>query len=210
LPDALTLFQLGLSAALLGVILDRAYCLLWAAPLSSRGVAHVLRALERAEDGPLRAFAKHTARTHVGRVLAIAFEPITDGLPREDALAELSFELSAEAAARLRALRVGATIASTTGLLIGIVRLRGGFTKPPGLLALEAGLTERLAVSDALFSMAIGVGTSAVCFYALSLLGDAARGLVAQRARVESALLPRLRAAPNEPAGGPASSAITP
>jgi hypothetical protein len=209
-PDALTLFQLSLSAALLAVIVDRAYALLFAAPLSNRGVAHVLRALERAEDVPLRAFAARVARTHVGRVLSIAFAPISDGVPRVDALAELSFELSAEAAVRLRALRVGATIASTTGLLIGIIRLRGGFTKPPGLLALEAGLTERLAVADALFSMAIGVGTSAVCFYALSLLGAAARSLIAQRARVERALLPRLHAGPSEPAGGTASPVITP
>lgn len=196
MPDALTLFQLGLSAALLGVILDRAYHLLFRAPLSRRGVEYVMRALERTDHGPLRAFAAHTARTHVSRVLSVALGPLEEGDTREDAMAELSFELSAEAAVRLRALRVGATIASTSGLLIGIIRLRGGFIKSPGLLALEAGLTERLALADALFSMAIGVGTSAVCFYALSLLREAARSLLAQRSRVENALMPLLRAGP--------------
>jgi hypothetical protein len=209
LPDVLTLLQLGFSAALLGAIIERANFLLLTAPLSRRGLDFVLRALERAEVDALRAFADGTSRTHVGRVLRLAFTPgasesefCSRAEPRastsravsassensEAALAELSFDLAAEAIARLRALRVGATIASTLGLLIGIVRLRGGFSEPPGLLALEAGLTERLAVADALLSMAIGVGSSAVCFYALSVLGRAAQGLITQRARVENAL----------------------
>jgi hypothetical protein len=194
-PDLLTLLQLSLSAALIGVIADRVYSLMFVAPLSRRGVEFVLRALERAEFEPLRAFARASSRAHISRMLVAALEPASDGERQEDVLTELSFELSGEAAARLRALRVGATIASTLGLLIGIIRLRGGFTKPPGLLALEAGLSERLAVSEALFSMALGVGTSAVCFYALSLLQEAARSLIAQRGRVENALLARLPAA---------------
>jgi hypothetical protein len=205
-PDILTLLQLGLAATLLGVIGDRVHILMFAAPLHRRGVEFVLRLLSSADSDPrtsagsaqldaLRAFASTagTSRTHVARVLRAVLDCDEQGEHRQDALAELSFELSAEATARLRTLRVGATIASTLGLLVGIVRLRGGFAKPSGLLALEAGLTERMALSDALLSMAIGVGTSAVCFYALSLLGEAARALMAQRARVERALLDALR-----------------
>jgi hypothetical protein len=64
-----------------------------------------------------------------------------------------------------------------------------------------------MAVADALLSMAIGVGTSAVCFYALSLLGEAARTLIAQRARVERALLDVLRAPPERPSPPPADAA---
>lgn len=195
MPDTLTLLQLSLSAVLLGVIVDRVHTLLFAAPLHRRGLEFVLRSLQRLGFDELRTFATApgTSRTHVARVLRVALSADQQDESRQDALAELSFELSAEATARLRAIRVGATIASTLGLMIGIVRLRGGFAKPTGLLALEAGLTERMAVADALLSMAIGVGTSAVCFYALSLLGQAARSLMAQRARVERALLDALR-----------------
>jgi hypothetical protein len=204
-PDFFTLLQLGVSATLLGVIGDRVYCLLVAAPLSRRGVEFVLRSLERSQIDALRAFARGTAPAHISRVLSVALDPASEHERHEDALTELSFELSAETTVRLRALRVGATVASTLGLLVGILRLRGGFSKPPGLLALEAGLTERLAVSDALFSMALGVGTSAVCFYALSLLGEAARSLIAQRSRVERALLAQVGARSDQrPVGLPA------
>ena len=205
MPDLLTLLQLGLSAMLLGLIADRVYTLMFAAPLHKRGLEFVTRALERGNLAALNHFAAGAAtrRTHIGRMLHIALAPAQPGESRRDELAELSFELSAEAIARLRALRVGATIASTLGLLVGIVRLRGGFAQPSGLLALEAGLTERMAVGDALYSMAIGVGTSAVCFYALSLLREAARFLIAQRTRVENLLQDGLPSAPDGPLDRP-------
>lgn len=190
MPDALTLLQLGLSAILLGAIGERVYTLMFAAPLHPRGAEFVTRAAQRCELRELARFAASagTRHTHVARFLRVALSPSRPGESRRDELAELSFDLSAEAIVRLRALRVGATIASTLGLLVGIVRLRGGFAPPRGLLALEAGLTEHMAVADALGSMAIGVGTSAVCFYALSLLREAARSLLAQRTRVERLL----------------------
>jgi hypothetical protein len=211
MPDLLTLLQLGLSAVLLGAIGERVYTLMFAAPLHRRGLEFVTLALERAQLAELTRFAtSEGARdTHVGRVLRVALRPAQVGESRGDQLAELSFDLSAEAIVRLRALRVGATIASTLGLLVGIVRLRGGFAQPSGLLALEAGLTERLAVADALFSMAIGVGTSAVCFYALSLLREAARSLIAQRARIENLLQARFPSGPGQPLDRPSAHLAT-
>ncbi|MEY4578160.1 MAG: hypothetical protein RL701_2863, partial [Pseudomonadota bacterium] len=85
-------------------------------------------------------------------------------------------------------LRVGATIASTVGLMIGILRIRGGAGEHAGLLALEAGLAEKVALGEALFSMAVGVATSAVCFHAVGALREAAGEVMGQGTKVAEAL----------------------
>jgi hypothetical protein len=177
----LTWLQLGVSAALLGAIAERAHYLLFRAKLSEEGWAFVQRGVQAGELAELRAFARAQPHAHVSAVLRAAFDPNPE---RDDGdLAELLSSLHEQSAARLRVVRVGATLASSLGLLVGILCIRRGFGEPAGLLALEAGLPQKLAMSQALFAMAIGVATSAVCFYALSLLRPAAQALVAQSAR---------------------------
>jgi len=176
----LTWLQLAVSGVLLGVIAERARYLLFRAKLSEEGWAFVDRSLRAGEIVQLRAFARAQPEAHVSAVLRAAFDPEPE---RDEELAELVSGLREQSAAGLRLLRVGATIASSLGLLVGILCIQRGFGEPAGLLALEAGLPEKLAMSQALFAMAIGVATSAVCFYALSLLRPAAQALIAQSAR---------------------------
>jgi hypothetical protein len=186
LLDALTWLQLGLSAALAALIVERTRYLLVAAPLSPEGLKFVVAALEAGRTEQAQVWAEEAARTHVGQVLRVGLGA-RDG-DDDDELSEALFELQACCLVRLRALRVGATVASTLGLLAGILRIRGGLGESAGLLALEAGLAEKVALGQALFSMALGVATSAVCFYALGVLREAAQALLAQGTKVAGVL----------------------
>lgn len=185
MPDALTYLQLGLSAVLLAIIVERARYLLWLAPLSPEGLRFVLNALERGQRAALELWAREAPRTHVGKLLRAGLMEQGEG---EDDVSDTLFELQAQCSARLRVLRVGATIASTAGLMVGILRIRGGAGESAGLLALEAGLAEKVALGQALFSMAVGVATSAVCFYAVGVLREAARETMGQGAKVAEGL----------------------
>jgi hypothetical protein len=91
------------------------------------------------------------------------------------------------ASTRLRVIRVSATMASTLGLLGGILMLAGAPLHEEGLLALAAGAVERARMTTAIATMAIGVGSSAFCFQALSILRTAARTLLTQTDRVARA-----------------------
>jgi hypothetical protein len=91
------------------------------------------------------------------------------------------------ATTRLRLLRVCATIASTLGLLGGILLLAGAPLPAQGLLALSAGAVARARMEGAITTMAIGIGSSAVCFQALSTLRAAAQRALAQADRIARA-----------------------
>lgn len=184
--DWLLLLQLALSVGLAGVIAERAVYLLLVAPASPRALRWLSQSVGEGRTDRALFWARQRSNTHVARILLTALEPVSERSPAPDDaddLGELILQLTERAVLRLRLIRVGATVSSTTGLLIGIVRISGGYAAPSGLLALEAGLTERMALSSALFSMAVGVGTSAVCFYATSQFRKAARQLITQSAR---------------------------
>jgi len=125
-------------------------------------------------DAPL-AWARRRPESYVARVLEAAFGE--DGSQGE--MAECLIDVRAEGSARLRMLRVCATLASTLGLLGGILVLAGG-PRRAGLEALKAGGAERAALSEAIATMALGVATSALCFQALALLRPAAQKAISQ------------------------------
>lgn len=185
MPDVLTLLQLGLSAVLLALIVERVRYLLLVAPLSPEGLRFVSEALEQGRAREARVWVDAAPQTHVGQLLHAGLVARAEA---DDDLSDILFDLQARCLARLRAVRVGATVASTLGLLVGILRIRGGLGPAQGLLALEAGLAEKVALGQALSAMALGVGTSAVCFYALGILREAARALLAQSTKVAGVL----------------------
>jgi len=164
------------------VIGERVRVLYLKAATSDEAVRWLLRALDDGEREPARAWARALPSTHVARVLRASIE---DDDARD--LRETLLDLRAEAGARLRLLRVSATLASTLGLLGGILALAGG-AKRAGLDALRAGGAERTTMAEALATMAIGVATSALCFQALALLRPAAQKLIVQSEQIARAL----------------------
>ncbi|HEY6877960.1 MAG TPA: hypothetical protein VI299_08065 [Polyangiales bacterium] len=138
---------------MLVLVVERMRALLWVHAIS---------------DAALKQMLVRPELAHVRPESALALALVADD-PRE-ALADVR-EI---ASTRLRLLRVCATLASTLGLLGGILLLAGAPLPGQGLLALAAGAVARARMNGAIETMAIGVATSALCFQALAILRRAA------------------------------------
>lgn len=184
-----TLYQLGqLAYALfvLALIAERVRTLCFVAATSDGAVKWIVRSLEQGDTTLPLSWARRRPASHVARLLAAA--PTDDG---EGEVGECLIDLQAEAIARLRLIRVCATLASTLGLLGGILVLARGHGVDAGLAALKAGAAERSALDEAIATMAVGVATSAICFQALALLRPAAQKLLLQARQVARSLPPQ-------------------
>ena len=178
---ALSWAQLAFALFVVVVIAERAQALLLAAPISADAARWLTESLSRGELGVVRRWSLLRSPTYVAQVLSTGLSERAES--PEEGLAELLLDLKDAATKRLMLLRASATLASSLGLLAAIVAIRHGFGGDSGLLALQAGLAERLSIAHALWSMAVGVGTSAVCFFALSIFRRRAWELVAQSRR---------------------------
>lgn len=153
---------------------DHDAALAWAAERPDSHVARVLiAALASANDSVAGSLADPADREAVARAERERL------LARDAETRECLLDLREEASARLRMLRVCATLASTIGLLGGILALASAGGTHVG----SAGLS-RHGLADAIATMAIGVATSALCFQALALLRPAAQRLVTQATQV--------------------------
>ncbi|MET0342760.1 MAG: hypothetical protein ABW252_17265 [Polyangiales bacterium] len=164
--------QLALALFVALVIAERVRVLCWRAPLSDEAQRWLLAALRNGDDEAVTKLRAARPESHAARILTAR----ADG----DDVNEVLSDLFEEARARLLVLRVSATLASTTGLLGGILALARGEGGETGLLALKAGAVAQARMSEAITTMAIGVAMSAVCFQALGRLREAAKRLVAQ------------------------------
>jgi len=164
---ALTLWhwvQLTLSAGAAFEIARGANLLFVRAPCDARGLTP---AIEIALRGGQRALASALAQACHPAWLAQAWTaglgtPPSGSAPRK-AVEEVHFDLVAQAAEGLRRLSSVARIASTLAFLAIVLELASAFNGGHGLLALQRGLVERLAVEGALLSFAIGLATSGAC-----------------------------------------------
>ena len=167
--------QCAWAVAVLALIAERAHALFVRYAVSEAGFLFVTRSLRDGDLEGVRAWAHARSRTLLAALLVPSDASDDPGDP-----ASVLTELSHRTHERLLALRVAATLSSTLGLLGGVLAIARGVGGKPGLLGLQAGLAERLAMQDALLSMALGVGTAAVCFHALSRFRARARELVTQ------------------------------
>jgi hypothetical protein len=170
------------------VAAERIRELLFRAPLAPSFTSAVVAALE---DGD-RAHAE--ALTRAGGTAWVA-ETLHARLGPEPSMAEeLLAELGYRATRRLYALRVFASLGTATGFLGAISQLIWLMSGDHGLLALKAGLVERIAMERALLCLVTGVAISVFCLVAMGVLKRAAIELVGdvKRAvtRVELALDP--------------------
>jgi hypothetical protein len=112
-----------------------------------------------------------------GRPAAVA-EIATRVLSGAGELDEVRAELADRIMARLFAVKVVGRVGTALGFLGAILWLIWMMSGDHGLLALKAGLVEKIAVEGALLSMTLGVATSVFCMAALSILRRAAVALV--------------------------------
>jgi hypothetical protein len=164
--------QLLLSVAAVALVAERVRWLLYRAPLdTSVFLAALGRALEDRDEAGARAMAER------GRPAAVA-EIATHVLSGAGELDEVRAELSDRIMARLFAVKVVGRVGTALGFLGAILWLIWMMSGDHGLLALKAGLVEKIAVEGALLSMTLGVATSVFCMAALSILRRAAVALV--------------------------------
>jgi hypothetical protein len=153
--------QLGFVALVLVLVMERMRALYWRDAISDQLFKELSRGAGR------DVLAQKFARVRSASPWAPVFSDHDD---TREALADVR----ENAVAQLRLLRVCATMASTLGLLGGILLLAGASLPGEGLLALQAGAVARARMEGAITTMAIGVGSSAFCFQALTLLRRAA------------------------------------
>jgi hypothetical protein len=171
--------QIGLSLTVVGVAAERLYRVSVLAPVSDAFLAELERLL-RARDLEQ---ARNLCAALAGRWVTRVIDKASNAEPEEAELVVL--DLFEEAGARLGLLRLSATLASTLGLLGGILTIRAGFGADVGLLALQAGLAERTALSRALLTMGIGVGTAAFAFAAHAAIRRASTRAYTQAQRID-------------------------
>jgi hypothetical protein len=179
------LWQLGFALFVVALVAERVHALCWRAPIGDALARWLVDALLADDLDRVRRFCAARPESHAARIAA---HRLHEGGEGADALNELLSDLLEEAGARLLALRVSATLASTTGLLGGILALARSDGQGAGLLALKAGAGARHNLSQAIVTMGIGVAVSAVCFQALALLRPAAKRLVTQDATLARAV----------------------
>ncbi len=175
--------QLGLATLVVVLVAERARELFHRAPTSEHALRWLRNRLQKGDtQGPLL-WARARQGAYVSQVLQAALDPAgSEG--EGEALSDLvQLDLRYAAGRRLGVLRVAATMASVLGLLGGILAIRQGFDDD-SLLALQAGLAQKVALAHALESMALGVGTSAFCFFALGLFRRVARDVLRQATHI--------------------------
>ena len=163
--------QLGFAAFIASLVAERIHTLCWRQAVSDHAFKRVL-----AGDVALQQ-RWASARSESALAQLVAGEDVRESLADAREIAS----------ARLRLLRVCATLASTLGLLGGILLLAGARLPDQGLLALEAGAVERARLDGAIATMAIGVASSAFCFQALAVLRRAAQKLLQQAEQIARA-----------------------
>jgi hypothetical protein len=97
-------------------------------------------------------------------------DPVERAARAEQAMEERASELTAGATDRLRTLLALGRIASPLSFLAIALELGSAFGGGHGLLALQRGLVESIAIAHALLSFGIGVGTAGACMAAASFL----------------------------------------
>ncbi|MBK8169303.1 MAG: MotA/TolQ/ExbB proton channel family protein [Sandaracinaceae bacterium] len=170
----MTLYQSGqmvLAAVACGFIAQRVRVLWFRAPLDAKPiVAKMEELIQRRAFDELRAFAaKLGDASWIGIVIRRAAQhaPKLDDV--ENAVDETLMDLKQEALKGLLTLRVLTSLATTAGLLGAVLELTRGATKDTSLASLEAGLFARLAFSNAMSSMALGIATAIVCGVSLRM-----------------------------------------
>jgi len=177
----LLLIQVLLAVLAVGAVVQRSRVLWFVAPASPALVAAWTNALASGDEAFARRLALAAPGRWGSRLVLAALDP--ESGDRSESVASALADLRMEAGAQLGFIRVAATMASTLGLLGGILAIQRGFSGQ-GLLALSAGLAQQVALSQALNHMALGIGTAAFCFSAFGLLRAAARDLLTQASQV--------------------------
>jgi hypothetical protein len=124
--------------------------------------------------------------------------------PVDECLAELHYE----AQRHLGTLRVLARVATASGLLGAIVELLWLVYGDHGILPLQAGLVETMALEGGILAIVLGAATSGVAFYGLSIVKRRASALLRDVALAVDSLEASLASVRTSVGGWPGTTAL--
>ena len=181
--------QIAVAVAASAVVVKHVRVLFFVAPLEA---VPFLRALQRCLDvGDLRgarALAEAGGPGWIAHAAAASLAAWPDPGAVGQRLEEVLADRRDDARAATRPLRAVASLSSCLGMLFAILSLNGVGGASGGLLALEAGLEQSLAVGRAVACVATGGATSLIVLAATGALRRQSRRLLEDLSRLSSAL----------------------
>jgi hypothetical protein len=178
-------FQLVLAVAMVALVIERVRALCFRGALDGSAFRRALVGLVRRgrvdRAGELASAARPA---FAARAVWPLLDPAIDNEQRHVEVHDTLMDVENGVGRRLRALRIGATVASLLGFLGAALDIHWVFAGEHGLLPLQAGLVESMGLSRAALSISIGISTSAFAIGVWSLLRHRARELVMEARRV--------------------------
>lgn len=178
--------QLLLGSIALVSIARSARTLMIQAPCDAEALSDAITtAIEAGHRSLAHALADACRPAWVARAWSVQLEASTGGRRRAE---ELHNELVTSESDRLRTLSALGRLASPLAFLAIVLELANALHGEHGLVALQRGLVERIAIEHALLSFAIGAATTGVCVSAASVMRERLRALSRSLRRASPAL----------------------
>lgn len=199
--------QLAVAAVALAQLARAAKVIAWDAPCDPRALLDACGvALAGGQPELARALAGGCRPAWLARLAEAGIEAELEGASEtgardraraREAMDELAAALVLAEADRLRGLAGLGRIAGPLAFLAIVLELAAAFGPGHGLLALQAGLVQSIAIERAALSLAIGVATTMTCVLAATFLRDRLRALGDELKKGREALLRVREAAPD-------------
>lgn len=180
---ALTLVALCAAA----VLASRARELCLRAPIDATSFLPALRE-HRDNRAALATLAGAVEPAWIAELIEAALQAHEDRAPIHDALDELLIDLRARAFAGLLMVRTLGRIAPPIAFVGAIVELGLAFRHDAGLLSLQKGLAESIAIGHAALAIVTGMTIAVVCRFGARFLSERAGRLMADLRRCANAL----------------------
>lgn len=189
----LQVLQLALLLAVVGLIVERVRTLCYRVALDSAAFRRALDRLVGAnrveQAGALVAAARPA---WVAEVVWPLFDPGRDEDERLLEVEDRLLQVEADAQRGLRALRIAASIGSALGFIGASIEFWWIFNADHGLMRLQAGLVENIALGHAVRSIALGIATSSLGLGSWTILRKVAWTLVVDTRRVAASVEERM------------------
>jgi len=169
----------------------------WTASSDMRALRDSVRvALSSGRRDLARALAAACRPAWAAQLIEAGLDPQDQDGPRE-AMDELRTTLVAREADRLRTLASLGRMAGPLAFLSIVIELGAAFSPGHGLIALQRGLVQSIAIQHAALSFAIGLATTLACTASATFMRARLRGISDDLKRARDGLLEALGPAPD-------------
>jgi hypothetical protein len=189
--------QLVLTAVALAQLVRTARAIVWTAPCDVRALCDSVGVALLGQQRDLAVALIAASRpAWAAQLLELALDPTEQDSPRE-AMDELRSSLVGRQADRLSTLGSLGRMAGPLAFLAIVLELSAAFSPGHGLLALQRGLVQSIAIQHAALSFAIGLATTVACTASATFMRERLRGLSDDLTRTREAMIKALEPEPD-------------